>query len=202
VLRNRDRLRWLIDAQCSADRQTQGSQFWGIDQPFNADWRQLLPSIALATRVGAPWLVQLIADQVPDDPVDAIWRGRSSRNGRSPPVARHERRMHGPADRVWRFRVQPVDARPFDREFRPEPRYVRCHEGGSEGRIATPANLLWAIENNNFPARQIGWHPEQLAGFASLPMHSPQSDRRVDASRDELGFKGALVHGRYYDDRA
>jgi len=67
--------------------------------------------------------------------------------------------------------------------------------------------LRYAQENNDFLAKQIERHPHRLAGFASLPMHSPRAaaDELTRAVTD-LGFKGALVNGHtnglYYDDPA
>lgn len=77
--------------------------------------------------------------------------------------------------------------------------------------IQAESDLQTAIrrskENNDFLAGQIQRHPDRYAGFASLPMHSPE-DAADELTRTirELGFRGALVHGhtngRYYDDRA
>lgn len=64
-----------------------------------------------------------------------------------------------------------------------------------------------AAENNDFLAKQIARHPMRFAGFASLPMHSP-NDAADELTRavETLGFKGALVNGHtngiYYDDPA
>ena len=64
-----------------------------------------------------------------------------------------------------------------------------------------------ATENNDFLARQIERHSDRYAGFAALPMHTPQAAAdELTRAVDDLGFKGALVHGhtngRYYDDPA
>ena len=67
--------------------------------------------------------------------------------------------------------------------------------------------VRYAQENNDFLAKQVARHPDRLAGFASLPMHSPRAAAdELTRAVTELGFKGALVNGHtngtYYDDPA
>ena len=64
-----------------------------------------------------------------------------------------------------------------------------------------------AAENNDYLASQIARNPRRYAGFATLPMGSPQQAAdELTRAVETLGFKGALVHGhsqgRYYDDPA
>src|ERR1700688_5097267 len=64
-----------------------------------------------------------------------------------------------------------------------------------------------AKENNDFLAAQVARHPTRFGGFATLPMHTPQSAAgELTRAVQELGFKGALVNGHtlgtYYDNRA
>lgn len=67
--------------------------------------------------------------------------------------------------------------------------------------------LRRAQANNDFLAAQVERRPTRYAGFATLPMHSPrEAAGELTRAVEQLGFKGALVHGhtngRYYDDRA
>jgi 2,3-dihydroxybenzoate decarboxylase len=64
-----------------------------------------------------------------------------------------------------------------------------------------------AARSNDFLADAIARHPDRFAGFAALPMHSPNvaADELVRAVT-KLGLRGAMVHGHtlgtYYDSRA
>ena len=65
--------------------------------------------------------------------------------------------------------------------------------------------IAFARDINNHLARAIAAQPDRLAGFAHLPMRSPQAaaDELERAVRD-LGFRGALINGltenRFLDD--
>jgi len=78
---------------------------------------------------------------------------------------------------------------------------------GVQGEQDTPKAIASASENNDFLAGQVARHPTRYAGFAALPMQSPEA-AAAELSRavEQLGFKGALVNGhtlgRYYDDPA
>ncbi|RQU79357.1 amidohydrolase [Burkholderia cenocepacia] len=73
------------------------------------------------------------------------------------------------------------------------------------------ADVSKAIErarySNDFLAGQVRRRPDRFAGFAALPMQSPdEAAKELRRTVGELGMKGALVnghtHGRYYDDPA
>ncbi|AZY50075.1 amidohydrolase family protein [Bordetella avium] len=76
---------------------------------------------------------------------------------------------------------------------------------GVQGEPDAAVALRRARENNDFLAQQIALHPDRFGGFATLPMHDPETAAAelTRAVRD-LGFKGALVNGHtqgvYYDD--
>ena len=49
---------------------------------------------------------------------------------------------------------------------------------------------------NNFLAEQVRKHPDRFVGLAALPMQSPEwAARELQRCVNELGFRGALVHG-------
>lgn len=78
---------------------------------------------------------------------------------------------------------------------------------GVQGELDTQAAIASAKENNDFLAGQVARHPTRYAGFATLPMQSPQAAAdELTRAVSALGFKGALVNGhsqgRYYDERA
>lgn len=65
--------------------------------------------------------------------------------------------------------------------------------------------IAFARDINNVLAKAVAAHPDRFAGFAHLPMRSPQAaaDELERAVRD-LGFRGALINGmtqdRFLDD--
>lgn len=78
---------------------------------------------------------------------------------------------------------------------------------GIQGETDTALAISRAQQSNDFLAAQVARHPTRYAGFASLPMQSPQAAcRELERAVKVLGMKGALVnghtHGTYYDDRA
>jgi 2,3-dihydroxybenzoate decarboxylase len=56
--------------------------------------------------------------------------------------------------------------------------------------------LRRARENNDFLASQVQRHPTRYAGFATLPMHDPETAAaELERCVNDLGFKGSLVNG-------
>ena len=63
-----------------------------------------------------------------------------------------------------------------------------------------------ARDANDFLAEAIKKHPTRLAGFAVLPVASPErAAEELERSVRQLGFKGTLINGhtrgRYLDDK-
>lgn len=78
---------------------------------------------------------------------------------------------------------------------------------GIQGETDPSQAISRAQQSNDFLAEQVARHPDRLAGFASLPMHSPEAAcRELERAVQELGMKGCLVNGHtagvYYDDPA
>jgi 2,3-dihydroxybenzoate decarboxylase len=78
---------------------------------------------------------------------------------------------------------------------------------GVQGETDTALAVSRAQQSNDFLAGQIARQPKRFAGFASLPMQSPQAAcRELERAVGQLGMKGSLVNGhtlgRYYDDPA
>ncbi len=78
---------------------------------------------------------------------------------------------------------------------------------GIQGETNPALAISCAQQSNDFLAGQVARHPERLAGFASLPMHSPEAAcRELERAVKQLGLKGALVNGHsggvYYDEPA
>lgn len=60
--------------------------------------------------------------------------------------------------------------------------------------------VSWAREMNDVLARAVSEHPDRLAGFAHLPMRSPQAAAdELERAVCELGFRGALINGMTQD---
>jgi len=78
---------------------------------------------------------------------------------------------------------------------------------GVQGETDTALAISRAQQSNDFLASRIERHPTRFAGFASLPMQSPEAAcRELERAVGQLGLKGALVNGHtlgtYYDDPA
>lgn len=78
---------------------------------------------------------------------------------------------------------------------------------GVQGETDTALAISRAQQSNDFLASRIALHPTRFAGFASLPMQSPEAAcRELQRAVGQLGMKGALVNGHtlgtYYDDPA
>lgn len=78
---------------------------------------------------------------------------------------------------------------------------------GVQGETDTALAISRAQQSNDFLASRIAHHPTRFAGFASLPMQSPEAAcRELQRAVGQLGMKGALVNGHtlgtYYDDPA
>lgn len=78
---------------------------------------------------------------------------------------------------------------------------------GVQAEPDTAKAIKRAQENNDFLAERVAVRPERFAGFAHLPMQSPEAAaKELERSVRTLGFKGSLVNGHtlgvYYDDPA
>ncbi len=74
---------------------------------------------------------------------------------------------------------------------------------GFAADIAVPM----ARDANDRLADAVAKHPDRFAGFAALPTADPQAAvRELDRTVNELGFKGAMIHGHtqgaFLDDKA
>jgi predicted TIM-barrel fold metal-dependent hydrolase len=62
------------------------------------------------------------------------------------------------------------------------------------------AGIDFAYETNDRLAKAIAKHPTRLAGFAHLPLRSPEAAAdELERAVRELGFKGALINGTTQD---
>ncbi len=76
---------------------------------------------------------------------------------------------------------------------------------GVQGEANSGEAISQAQRSNDFLAAQVSKNPKRLAGFAALPMQSPQAaSRELERAVKQLGMKGALVNGHtggiYYDE--
>jgi predicted TIM-barrel fold metal-dependent hydrolase len=73
---------------------------------------------------------------------------------------------------------------------------VLSHAGPNADLVAGPDGVATARETNDHLAAAIARHPDRFAGFAMLPLQSPDACA-VELKRavKELGFLGALVNG-------
>src|ERR1700683_3417616 len=73
---------------------------------------------------------------------------------------------------------------------------VLSNSGPGPDLVPGQAGLDMARETNDFLAKAIASHPDRFAGFAALPLQSPDA-AAVEFTRavKQLGFVGAMVHG-------
>jgi uncharacterized protein len=73
---------------------------------------------------------------------------------------------------------------------------VLSNSGPGPDLVAGPDGVAMARETNDYLAKAIAGRPDRFAGFAALPMQSPDA-AAVELARcvKELGFVGAMVHG-------
>ena len=73
---------------------------------------------------------------------------------------------------------------------------VLSNSGPGPDLVAGPDGVTMARETNDHLAKIVAGRPDRFAGFAALPLQSPDASAKelVRAVR-ELGFVGAMVHG-------
>ncbi len=73
---------------------------------------------------------------------------------------------------------------------------VLSNSGPGPDLVPGPDGVAMARETNEHLAKAIATHPDRFAGFAALPLQSPDA-AAVEFVRGvkELGFVGAMVHG-------
>ncbi|MGA8615304.1 MAG: amidohydrolase family protein [Xanthobacteraceae bacterium] len=73
---------------------------------------------------------------------------------------------------------------------------VLSNSGPGPDLVSGQAGVDMARETNDFLAKAIASHPGRFAGFAALPLQSPDA-AAVEFTRavKQLGFVGAMVHG-------
>jgi uncharacterized protein len=73
---------------------------------------------------------------------------------------------------------------------------VLSNSGPGPDLVAGPDGIAIAREMNDQLAAAVARHPERFAGFATLPMQTPDA-AAVELARSikDLGFLGAMVHG-------
>jgi len=73
---------------------------------------------------------------------------------------------------------------------------VLSNSGPGADLVPGPEGVAIAREMNDHLAAAVARHPERFAGFAALPLQSPEA-AAVELARcvEELGFLGALVNG-------
>jgi predicted TIM-barrel fold metal-dependent hydrolase len=84
---------------------------------------------------------------------------------------------------------------------------VLSNTGPGPDLVAGAEGVAMAREMNDHLAAAVARHPDRFAGFAVLPMQSPDAcARELERSVRELGFLGALINGttdgRFLDDPA
>ena len=73
---------------------------------------------------------------------------------------------------------------------------VLSNSGPGPDLVAGADGVHMAQETNDYLAKAIATHPDRFAGFAALPLQSPDAAaREFERSVKELGFVGAMVHG-------
>jgi uncharacterized protein len=73
---------------------------------------------------------------------------------------------------------------------------VLSNSGPAADLVPGPDGVAMAREMNDYLAAAISRHPDRFAGFASLPMQSPDATAaELVRAVKELGFLGALVNG-------
>ncbi|MFZ2064804.1 MAG: amidohydrolase family protein [Xanthobacteraceae bacterium] len=73
---------------------------------------------------------------------------------------------------------------------------VLSNSGPGPDLVAGPDGVAMARETNDHLAKTIAARPDRFAGFAALPLQSPDaSAKELVRAVKELGFVGAMVHG-------
>lgn len=73
---------------------------------------------------------------------------------------------------------------------------VLSNSGPGPDLVAGPDGVTMARETNDHLAKIIAARPDRFAGFAALPLQSPDaSAKELVRTVKELGFVGAMVHG-------
>src|ERR1700730_13657826 len=73
---------------------------------------------------------------------------------------------------------------------------VLSYNGPGPDLVPGPDGVTMAREINDHLAAAIARHPDRFAGFAALPLQSPDAcAAELKRAVKELGFLGTLVHG-------
>ena len=73
---------------------------------------------------------------------------------------------------------------------------VLSNSGPGPDLVAGPDGVAMARETNDQLAKIVADRPDRFAGFAALPMQSPDAAaKELSRAVKELGFVGAMVHG-------
>ena len=73
---------------------------------------------------------------------------------------------------------------------------VLSNSGPGPDLVPGPDGVAMARETNDHLAKAISHHPDRFAGFAALPLQSPDAAAtELVRAVKELGFVGAMVHG-------
>ena len=73
---------------------------------------------------------------------------------------------------------------------------VLSNSGPGPDLVAGPDGVVMARETNDHLAKIVAGRPDRFAGFAALPLQSPDaSAKELVRAVKELGFVGAMVHG-------
>ncbi len=73
---------------------------------------------------------------------------------------------------------------------------VLSYNGPGPDLVPGPDGIAMAREINDYLAQAVARHPERFAGFAALPLQSPDAcAAELKRAVKELGFVGAMVHG-------
>jgi uncharacterized protein len=73
---------------------------------------------------------------------------------------------------------------------------VLSNSGPGPDLVPGPDGIAMARETNDHLAAAIARHPDRFAGFAALPMQSPDAAaKELTRAVKELGFVGVMVHG-------
>ena len=83
--------------------------------------------------------------------------------------------------------------------------HVLSASGPGAYLLAGAEGVAFARDINDVLAKAVSTHPDRFAGFAHLPMNSPQAAAdELERSARDLGFCGALINGvtegRFLDD--
>jgi uncharacterized protein len=73
---------------------------------------------------------------------------------------------------------------------------VLSNSGAGPDLVPGPDGVAMARETNDYLAKVIAGRPDRFAGFATLPLQSPDAAaKELARTVKELGFVGAMVHG-------